>query len=386
MSTRQDKFGFYYFDNLHFYSKLEAIQASEKHNKTLQWNFNDEVYSSYDWSIEPIESLEDLYRDRAQQIRDKYDYLILWLSGGADSANILNAFINNDIKIDEVASYVNYEATGDKYNFLNGEIYNVAIPMVEKAKEKQPWLKHTLIDLPSLTMDHFAQHGTKFDWIYHMNWYLTPNSMTRQDIKMKIPEWANMINSGKKVCFLHGVDKPRVTCNRNKGQYHFKFVDLIDNSVTANMQINDNPWEFDELFYWSPDAPKIPIKQGHVIKQYMKTATEYITLVEEQKKRKKYCVVSSINEEFYFLELIKLNSLIYPWHTPVMYQVKAPSLFFTPRDEWFFKLPDSDPAKHAWRMGLDYLWNEMPDSMKSNPNKMEAGFNMMSSKSYNLGS
>lgn len=376
-----EQFGFYRVGDLKFFSKLEAAHEHERVGLPLKWDFNEAVYSSYDWRIEPTETLEELYRQRAQQIRDKYDYLVLWFSGGADSNNVLNAFINNNIKLDEVASQVNYEATHDKTNFLNGEIYHVAKPKIETARLKQPGLKHTVIDLAKQTLDHFTAKETKFDWIYHMNGYLNPNNASKQDIKLREAHWRDMIAAGKRVGFIHGIDKPRI--NEVKGNYYFRFVDMVDTAVSGQVQMLNRPWDFDEMFYWSPDAPKIVIKQGHVIKRYMKLATpttDYITTDSNN------VIYKTINNEKYFLSVDGISYLIYPGWYPVPYQAKAPSLFFTPRDEWFFKLPDDDPAKYSWRTGLEHIWRIMPTKWKEDPQDITRGFKKMHSKVYNLGS
>jgi hypothetical protein len=306
---------------------------------------------------------------------------VLWFSGGADSNNVLNSFINNDIKLDEVASYVNYEATHDKTNFLNGEIYYVAQPKIASARLRQPGLKHTVIDLAQQTLDHFTAKETKFDWIYHMNGYLNPNNAAKQDIKLREAHWRDMIAAGKQVGFIHGIDKPRIT--EVKGNYYFRFVDMVDTAVSGQVQMLNRPWDFDEMFYWTPDAPKIVIKQSHVIKRYMThatAATPYITTDTNN------IVSRTINGVKYFLSVDGISYLIYPgWH-PVPYQAKAPSLFFTPRDEWFFNLPDSDPAKYSWRTGLEHIWRIMPDKWKEDPQDIRRGFKKMPSKVYNLGS
>ena len=93
ITSKQDKFGFYQVGNFKTYSKFDASAVSEKTNQALKWNFNDEAYHSVDWEKEPPESLSELYRKRAQQLREKYDYLVLWFSGGADSTNILDSFL-----------------------------------------------------------------------------------------------------------------------------------------------------------------------------------------------------------------------------------------------------------------------------------------------------
>ena len=378
-AARQDKFGFYQVGNFRTYSKFDAAGVAEKTNQKLLWNFNNSAYEFIDWKIEPVESLNELYRQRAQQLREKYDYIVLWFSGGADSTNVLDAFLKNNIKLDDVATYVNYEATGDRFNFLNGEVYNVAIPRIEKARELQPWLKHTMIDLSRLTMDHFQKKDTKFDWIYHMNGYYNPNNTSKQDIKLTVQHWRDMINQGKRVCFVQGIDKPRV--HGINGQYYFKFIDMVDGAVSAHNQMANRPWEFDELFYWSPDLPQIPVKQAHVIKKFLQQgamSSELSASIHDG-----ICSVI-INKQFYTLPMDKMHALIYPYWYPVMYQAKALSLFFTPRDEWFFKLPDSDPAKYSWRVGLEHLWRTTPNSLKTDPCNIAKGFKHLFT-SYFLG-
>lgn len=370
-SSRQDKFGFYQVGDFKTYSKFEAANFHVKTNTPLRWNFNQEVYESYDWTQEPTESLQELYCRRAQQIREKYDYLVLWFSGGADSTNVLDAFLKNNIKLDDVATYVNYEATGDKFNFLNGEVYNVAVPRIKKAQELQPWLRHTMVDLSHMTMNHFEKKDTKFDWIYHMNGYYNPNNTSKQDIKLKIKHWRDLIDQGQRVCFIQGIDKPRV--NGINGKYYFKFIDMVDGAVSAHNQIANRPWEFDELFYWSPDLPEIPIKQAHIIKRFLKQATPDTDGISPVGSKGIICS-TTINRHIYVLTMNKLHSLIYPHWYPVPYQAKASSLFFTPRDEWFFKLPDSDPAKYSWKVGLEYLWRTAPDTLKVDPNNIQKGF------------
>ena len=381
-SARQDKFGFYQVGDFRTYSKFEAIEHHTKTGKKLHWNFNDNVYESYDWTREPQESLSELYRQRAQQLREQYDYLVLWFSGGADSTNILNSFINNDIKLDEVASFINYEATHDKFNFLNAEIYHVAAPVVESAKQKQPWLRHTVIDISQMTMDTFEDKASKFDWIYYLNGYVNPNCAARQDIKLTILHWTKMFDTGKKVGFIYGIDKPKIS--GINGKYYFAFADMVDNSVSAECQMLNREWEFNELFYWAPESPKIVIKQSHVIKKYLQSATESsLFIVDNIKQPGPVSVV--INKKIHWLTLPGLHTLIYPGWTQALYQAKAVSLTFTARDTWFFNLPDSDPAKYAWRVGLEHRWKYTPDFLKKDSLSLSEGFRHSFSNPYFLG-
>jgi hypothetical protein len=379
ISNNQDRFGFYQVGDFRSYSRNEAYELS-KGGQKVSWNFNQEVYSSLDWSQEPQESLEELYRQHAQRLREKYDYLVLWFSGGADSSNILNTFLNYDIRIDEVVSYVNYEATGDKFNFLNAEIFNVAVPRADAARVKQPWLKHRLIDLCQITIDSFSSKDDKFDWIYDVNSYQNPNALARRDIKTKVPEWMDMIDRGMRVGFIHGIDKPKVT--GLNGKFYYQFVNMVDTAVSPLVQRLNREWEHDELFYWSPDAHLIPIKQCHVIKRFLKSATDATPGVTSERIG---LVSFTYQGKILWLTLDTVNQLIYPWWQPTPFQIKTPSTFFTPRDTWFFKLPDSEIAKYSWRVGLDHLWRSTANAYKRDPKNIFHGFFRDMSPPYYLG-
>jgi hypothetical protein len=80
-----DRLGCYRVGDLKFYSKLEAIETMQQTGIHLHWDFNEAVFGCYNWKQEPVDSLSDLYRRRAQQLRDQYDYIVLCYSGGADS-------------------------------------------------------------------------------------------------------------------------------------------------------------------------------------------------------------------------------------------------------------------------------------------------------------
>ena len=93
------KYGYYKINKFKSFSKLEAWQYARDNNLTIddiQYIFNDDKFSKFDWAIEPTESIESLYIKRATEIRKKYDYLILFYSGGIDSHVILETFLNNN--------------------------------------------------------------------------------------------------------------------------------------------------------------------------------------------------------------------------------------------------------------------------------------------------
>ena len=62
-----DRFGYYCVGNLRTYSKLEAIELHQRTGHHPEWCFNEAVFNSYDWKVEPQLPLQELYRQRAQQ-------------------------------------------------------------------------------------------------------------------------------------------------------------------------------------------------------------------------------------------------------------------------------------------------------------------------------
>ena len=103
--------GYYLYDgNIHTDRHTiadEIVSDKIKYNEYMKedkvsFYFHDDYFSQFDWTKEPQQSLKELYKQRAIQLRDKYDYLILSYSGGSDSHQALETFLNNNIFIDEI--------------------------------------------------------------------------------------------------------------------------------------------------------------------------------------------------------------------------------------------------------------------------------------------
>jgi len=88
--------------NREFKNKFQALIFATETNQEVDYIYFDQIWKDFDRSLLGKISLKELYRQRARQIRDSYDYLILYFSGGADSYNVLRSFIDNNIKLDEV--------------------------------------------------------------------------------------------------------------------------------------------------------------------------------------------------------------------------------------------------------------------------------------------
>jgi hypothetical protein len=211
-----------------------------------------------------------------------------------------------------------------------------------------------------------------------MNTIFNPNASIRGQLFRKVDEWQKIIDSGKKLGFIWGTDKPRV--NMINGKYCFQFIDIVDNAVNPWWQMSARPGEFHEFFYWSPDLPEIMIKQGHVIKKYLELSTPTSMYMCSESSGLGFAVHDGVKS---WITTLGVNSLIYPkYNFNLLNEFKPKSLFWSPRDNWFFKMNNNDLAYKNWAMSLDNLWKSVPYYWKNNPAEPTKAFKGMYSKPY----
>jgi hypothetical protein len=331
VSLTPDKFGYYVIGDRSTYSKYEAIEWSKQTKNNTEWNFNRSVFDSIDWKIEPETDLWTMYKMRAKQIRDSYDYVVLWYSGGSDSHNILHAWLDAGLKIDEIATTWNYEATGDYFNHYNAEITNVVLPDIKLLKEKYEF-KFRLVDISQYCVDLFQSWGNEFE--YHINFHPSVNNPAKHLFRDKITDYKDMIEAGKKVCFVWGKEKPII--QMENGKHYFQFSDNIDNCVGPYVQRKYHKGWYDELFYWTPDFPLIPIKQAHVLKNFVNHSTD-ISLFENIRDDKYQTNGISKQLNMHLRDDV-VKTLLYPkWSNNIFCNGKTSTFTYSIRDTWFLK-------------------------------------------------
>lgn len=367
LTSNKDRFGFYTVGNFKTYSKLEAIEHSGKVKQLAEWNFNKNVFGQYDWTVEPPGSLDFWYGQRAKEIREKYDYIVLWYSGGADSHNALMSFVKNNIFVDEIAQYHNLEAEhGDKNAWLNKEVFATSAPLSQYLIQNNSIYKntnHRLVDLSPLQKHVLITDDNKWDYFYKVNTYLSPNGLARSYLRETIPEYQRLIEQGKKVCFVYGAEKPLVEKFDNK--WYISFSDCLDYAVSPRTQLLDRNWEYDELFYWSDTMPQLVAKQAHIVKRYLSQLTpadiddvhvaSHDPIYDEYGRKKVNVWYSDvlINNVKYQLLPDGLHRLIYPhWNPGTIVCGKPLSLAYPPRDTWMFSSIAANIGQQYYNMGL----------------------------------
>ena len=365
-----DQFGYYTVGpDYKTYSKLEAMTEMARTGVHLEWNFNQPVFGLYNWKQDPVESLEELYRQRAQQIRDSYDYVVVFYSGGADSWNILNTFLSNNIKVDEIAHCWSLKGDDSYYSYFNEEIYRVAIPTTLKIQNEHPEINHRIIDITDIVNQIYVPSGAGFDFIYYTNSLISPNGLARSYLRETITEYREMIDQGKRVAFVWGTEKPRISL-RN-GKYNCFFLDMFDNTVSSRVQhIAAERGYFDELFYWSPEAVPVIIKQCHMVKQFLDRCDADHPWLDTTPTD-----FGKMRHHNRWLTNHGLHSLIYPgWDVATFSNGKNNQSVIGPRDQWFWSQNEhASEGLRRFRMGVEKLFASIDKYWYNNPNDWRRG-------------
>ena len=363
----KDKFGYYTAGDFKTYSKVEAVEIAERIGKMALWHFNDIEFSSYNWSIEPTESLEELYAKRARQLREKYDYIVIFYSGGIDSQNIVDTFVKNDIKFEELATMNYYGIDPDPNAHFHAEHTYVTYPAIKKLEDRGVDFKHRPIDLSDFAYKILTDSWWNLNRAYYGNTHASTMHVAKTYIREKTPDYMKLIEQGKKLVFVWGCDKPRVKKDYY-GRFIIEFCDYVGSSVGTRTQIENREWEHDELFYWAPECCDLICKQAHTIKKFAEglpseTSKKFIhRSLSEDEIDDQYLLnilksngISASKENLIYRNI--LNWLIYPNFTFNMFSTgKPPSTMYnvySPRDIGWFK--DHTLKKQSDLLAQHYL-------------------------------
>ena len=258
--------GYYKVGDKCFDSKYEAVLYAQKFGANITWHFFDEIFDNLNWYNEPLASLTELYKMRAQQIRIKYDYVIVFCSGGSDSTNVINSFLDNNIHVDEVigitpmAGLNNWSFNTNNKNEDNtiSETKLSLFPLLNEITQRSPSTKISLNDYFEDILKEKDDH-----WTYEACGNIVTVLTSQFTNVFKFKHIDKLIQQGKKVALVYGTDKPIIRIN-NSGELFFIFADAGINYL--NMPKNRQYPNLDRvLFYWTPELPEMLIKQAHIV-------------------------------------------------------------------------------------------------------------------------
>jgi len=345
--------GYYSCNNLEFDSKIKACVYASQVNKPLNWHFNNEEFNRFDWTIEPEETLDQLYDRRSREIREKYDYVILSYSAGSDSHNILESFLRQGLLIDEVV--VNHMSKANRLTVLDTSIrgsWNASaefelqtIGRLQYIKDQSPKTKITVLDLSDNVFDTLRKAGNA-SWVETSREPLNVSGATRYNYTY-FKEVRNQFDRSKSICVILGIEKPRTYIEKNK--FYILFSDKSANIASAS----DHLIEYDnatvEYFYWAPSALPILCKQAHVIKKWLRVYPQYQPLWSPVDLIDLFTKHRLIHERMY-------RKIIYTTWNDSWYQAdKSTKDWNNEFDDWFSSLYNDTPEFKIWQEGINYV-------------------------------
>ncbi len=384
------KLGYYLVGHREFDSKIQACFFALEIGKPVQWVFNNEEFSKWDWKTEPQETLDQIYDRRARQLRERYDYIVLSYSGGSDSHNVLMSFYRQGLHIDEIITNTMTKASKQAMtvDLNNTDAYNAPeaehqLQTIARLKEIATWMPKTKITITDCSDALFEELENAGDasWVLTKREGLNPAGMTRFNF-LHFSEVRKQFDKDKKIAVVVGIEKPRTHIHR--GELYMAFADRSANMITVNEHLREYPNSTVEFFYWTPDMPELLIKQGHAIKRWLEAFPENQEL---------WNVRAVTNKMYRLVHDKMLRTILYTTWNPEWYQAKkAVYDWYSEFDGWFIDLYKDTRAGQVWLEGINYVKENLKPFLKSSqleiinnqPVEFVDGLQVVS-HTYNLG-
>jgi hypothetical protein len=358
--------GYWKVDDCFFFDKAECLRyASQINNTDVTFHFFDDFYKAIRWDSEPSESLEELYKIRAQQIRDKYDYVVIAYSGGVDSCTVIDSFLNNGLHVDEIITSYPIKAIDKLYSTFdknNKSASNLMFEYTEAAKPKldfisrvHPRIKITVLDY---TEDAIEIIGAgNLHKLPVAGWGAAPSLAGHHLIGKRLRD----LSDRGSVAMVAGIDKPRM------GYSHVskKFGVWFDDVSTCWGHYNDYAFAGfspkTEYFYYTQDLPELWQKQCMILKRAM----EPIMALDRKPEFYKQLHFKSANgNDVFYVHDIFFKNLLYENWDPLTFQAGKPTSFFYQESaDWYTKSSFTTQREKDFHIGQV---NEMISTINNN--------------------
>jgi hypothetical protein len=275
------KYGSWIVNGVSHTNKIEALRASTKTGHPVSFYFFNSIWNSFPQSLLGKIPLTQLYKERAQQLRDSYDHLVLHYSGGSDSHNVLHTFLSNGIKLDEV--HVRWATSiQDKKlhtpNTLDTSARNAASewdftiePALKQLRATNPEIKITINDFAqNLHRVNTSDLDKRF---VELSPYRGALGTFAQRLDLGLDDKVTTAKN-RSVGHIFGIEKPMLSLFKNK--IYMQFVDTgLETSLMAHTHDNEHT----ELFYWSPSMPLLPLEQAYQTALWYKSNPSFRNLL-----------------------------------------------------------------------------------------------------------
>jgi hypothetical protein len=338
-----------------FSSKLEALRAASQTNESVYFYYHDHIWENFDRTLLGKIPLTTLYKERAQQLRDKYSHLILHYSGGADSHNILYTFLTNNIKLDEISVRWPKPLRDGKFytpNTKDTSARNAASEWDFAIKPTLDWLASNRPDIKITITDYasnLTQNLTSVEYIESRILSMNVNRGGFATLAMWVDP-ATEINISQttvsNTAHIFGIDKPILIVKDNN--ICVQFMDAVfENSLLPN----GKPEEKVETFYWSPDFPILALEQAYQSALSFKHSKELISLIEQSTTLtpsdmlKRFESQGNVQKKILYKDSWNINT----------FQAGKPNVA---RSDWYFWLYENkelEPLRNNWTQAFNNL-------------------------------
>jgi hypothetical protein len=248
-----------------FVNRRNATIEASKNKSEIEWVWYHKTWKHFDTNLLGKVSLKKLYKERAQQLRDTYDYLILSYSGGADSHNVLMSFLDNNIKIDQLFIHMPFKVINSSKHEANTTDKTAKNLMSEWDYVISPTLKKLAVSHPDIKIelsdwtDNLDENMFKKDFSPITLDVWGVGNLARNINYSKLGQ--EQLDKGKKVCTIFGADKPNVGIKDDKVYMFF-----VDRPFLLMAYSTGTP----EAFYKTPNLPHLAYEMAYQIYLYYK--------------------------------------------------------------------------------------------------------------------
>jgi len=349
------KTGYYSIGDAICVNLQSALQQASRTGNSVKWHFNEQAYRSMNWKTSWNLPIREVYRLRAQQLRDQYRYLVLWFSGGADSATILQTFVDNNIHLDEVMISWPKSASEGRYvpnvinyspeNFISEWDFSIR-PRLEWLAKVSPGTKITVLDFfsDSVSFEDFEDTWT----ILEKNSYLTCKRQRALD-KATVERFEKY-NDG--LASISGIAPPLITVVNDR----YLAVYFANDAASAGIgkrdyMVKQVPRNV-EFFYWTPDMPEIVREQVHLLLDYLAINHRDREMFYPFDLRTNH--MATIDSWKYEATRNIIKKLIYPDWDPKIFQSRKPTdhLYSPEIYSWFYKSKIADQYMTTWKSAM----------------------------------
>jgi hypothetical protein len=249
------------------------------------------------------------------------------------------------------------------------EWHFAAKPILQKLAVTHPNIKITMHDFS----DNILKYTGDESWVNNAKDYLHPEHTFKHD-PLGMDSHKALAESGKQICILYGVDKPKV-CIRD-GRWYMYFLDIQANHSQNQRGPYDNITT--EYFYWQADLPELIVKQAHTIRNWFMT---------DHAKHLQFLVRwpnHSVAQRGAYEQLAK--PLIYPDYDPTTWQTtKSTNNFYSEMTWWFFKNFKDTRFYQVWEAGLAHMVKSIDPKFFTYEQGRAVGFVGFMDQFYDLG-